>query len=233
MNCIIVDDEPQARKMLHTYLSDIPGCRVIRLCSNAMEAYEALHNSHIDLAFLDIKMPGLSGIDFLKSLAKPPLVILTTAFNRYAMDGYDLDVVDYLLKPISLSRLLQAVNKANERIKNNSTSFLADSKYFFVKENGDFCKILYEDVIYFEGMQNYVRLHMKDSKVMIVSGTMKSIEAALPANDFVRIHKSYIISFSAIQFVRGNSIQIQTGTLPIGLNYKENLMKSINNKKII
>lgn len=233
MNCIIVDDEPQARKLLHTYLSNISGCRIIQSCASAMEAYEALHTSQIDLVFLDIKMPELSGIDFLKSLAKPPLVILTTAFNKYALDGYELNVVDYLLKPIILSRLLQAVDKAKERIKNNVTGILAYPKYFFVKENGNFCKIHYEDVIYFEGMQNYVKLHMKESKTIIASSTMKSIEATLPVNEFVRIHKSYIVSFSAILFVGSNSIKMETGTLPIGLNYKENFMKTIHDKKII
>lgn len=230
INAIIVDDEPQARKMMETFVAQLGGWKVQRVCSNAVEAFEALQSLPVDLIFLDIKMPILSGIDFLKSLKKPPLVILTTAYNKYAMDGYDLNVVDYLLKPISMHRLLQAAEKVRERLSAANgvieTNKLSDQTFMFVKFENKLVKINFSDILYIEGMQNFVRIHT-NAKPYLIPHTMKGMEEILPPNSFARVHKSYIVSMQAITAVHGNTIELEDVKLPIGSNYKEEFIKRI------
>ena len=227
MNCLIVDDEPQARKLLATYIGSIPGCRTSGICRNAMEAYEALQTNSIDLLFLDIKMPVVSGTDFLRSLKNPPLVIFTTAFDKYAIEGYELNVVDFLLKPIAMPRLLQAVEKAKERHKEKAQlPQQAKQDYTFVKQHNKLIKVLFGDIRYVEGMQNYIRLCLTSS-VIIVPSTMKAFEQRLPPEQFIRIHRSYIVSVNAVTAIHNNHIEIPGMELPIGISYKDQLMKAL------
>jgi DNA-binding LytR/AlgR family response regulator len=223
MNCIIVDDEPQARKLLQTYLSDIPGLQLVKICRNAMEAYEVLQTGEVDLMFLDIRMPVVTGIDFIRSLKFPPLVIFTTAYDQYAIQGYELDVVDYLLKPVSLSRLLQAVEKAKARVSAVKHSERTQEEHLFVKQDNRLVKIVFSEILYVESMQNYIKLMMKNRE-LIISSTTKAFEEQLPAQQFVRIHRSYIVSLAAITAVRPGQVELGEVVLPIGNSYRENLL---------
>lgn len=231
INCIIVDDEPQARKMMETFVSQISGWKILRVCSNAIEAFEALQTFTVDVIFLDIKMPILTGIDFLKSLKNPPLVIFTTAYNKYAMDGYELNVVDYLLKPISMHRLLQAAEKVAERMDSQKAQQHPEKRpelsYMFVKHENKLVKISFKDILYIEGMQNFVNIHLS-GKSYLITQTMKSLEDILPASLFIRVHKSYIVSMEGITAVFGNTIEIGTTQIPIGNNYKVEFMARID-----
>ena len=227
MNCLIVDDEPQARRLLATYLSSIPGCTIAGVCRNAMEAYEALQTNKTDLVFLDIRMPVVSGTEFLRSLKNPPLVIFITAYDKYAIEGYELNIVDYLLKPIALPRLLQAVDKARERLKEKILAPQpAPADYTFVKQDNKLVKILFRDIRFVEGMQNYIKIHLTDS-VMVVPSTMKAFEKVLPPSQFIRVHRSYIVAVSFITAIRNKQIELTSLQLPVGISYKEDLLKSL------
>jgi DNA-binding LytR/AlgR family response regulator len=227
MNCIIVDDEPQARKLLHTWLLTVPGCQVIRTCRNPMEAYETLQTGAVDLMFLDIKMPVVSGTDFLRSLKNPPLVVFTTAYDKYALEGYELNIVDYLLKPITLSRLLQAIDKARERIQEKvRTASPPPVDYTFIKQESRLVKVLFSDIRYIEGMQNYIKIHMAGS-ILVVSSTMKAFEEILPPTGFVRVHRSYVVAINAITAISNNQVELTGLQLPIGISYKEQLRKTL------
>lgn len=233
MRCVIVDDEPQARKLLETYLHDIHGCQVVKVCGNAIEAYQALQEQAIDVLFLDIKMPVVSGIEFLKSLKKPPLVIFTTAYQKYALEGYELNVIDYLLKPISFTRLLAAVEKAKERlILHKEPKAKEKTDFVFIKQDTKLVKILLDDILYVEGMQNYVKLQLKNQKTIVAAHTMKGLEELLPENEFIRIHRSYIVAISAIAAIAGNTIEIASKELPIGSFYRPAVAQIINSKKV-
>lgn len=220
---MIVDDEPQARKLLQAYMMGIDSYKLIRSCANAMEAYEALHTSKIDLMFLDIKMPVVSGTDFLRSLKSPPLVIFTTAFNKYAMEGYELNVIDYLLKPIALPRLLQALEKVKARLQKSPDEIPSAANHIFIKQENKLVKITLDDILLVEGMQNYVKLHLKD-KVMITANTMKVMEGLLPAKHFLRVHRSFIVPVAAISAIAGNTVETTYKNVPIGLSYKNDVL---------
>lgn len=230
MNCLIVDDEPQARKLLTTYISDFPGCKVISACRTALEAYEILQTGKIDLLFLDIKMPVISGTDFLRSLKNPPLVIFTTAYDKYAMEGYELNVVDYLLKPIARPGVTQAIEKAWTRYKENL--FVAappPPEFTFVKQDNMLVKVAFKDIRFVEGMQNYIKIHLSDS-VMIVASTMKAFEKILPPDQFIRVHHAYIASVGFIAAIRSNQAEMPGIDLPAGLQYKGDLYKTLDSE---
>lgn len=225
INYIIVDDEPQARKLLQTYMAALPNYHLIASCANALEAYEIWCTQKVDLMFLDIKMPLVSGVDFLKSLKKPPLVIFTTAFNKYALEGYELNVVDYLLKPIALPRLLQALEKVNERlIKNNPITQEATIDYLFVKVEHKLVKIELEAILLVESLQNFVKLHLKDS-IVIANYSMKELAIKLPAKQFLRVHRSYILPIKSIIAIDGNTIETAYKVIPIGVSYRNEVMR--------
>lgn len=225
MKCLIVDDEPQARKLLQTYLLSIPGCTITKVCRNAVEAYEVLQTEAIDALFLDIKMPIITGTDFLRSLKNPPLVVFTTAYDKYALEGYELNVVDYLLKPISLPRLLQAVEKIRSRL-NEQKAATSTADHIFIKQDQKLLKILFNDILYVEGLQNYVKIHLA-GQIIIAGYTMKAFEEMLPAQQFIRIHRSYIIYLRAIKSIKGNMVELGAVSLPIGLSYKEGLLSGV------
>ena len=242
INVIIVDDEPLAQDVLETYIQKIPELNLIEKCSNALEANEALKNHDIDLMFLDIQMPQLTGVDFLKTLSHPPLVIFTTAYPNYAIEGFELNALDYLLKPISLERFMKAVNKAEEQLelqsKGGSSSGGEEEEepnFIFVKADKKLVKINYADIIYIEGLKDYVIIRMDNSRVITLQ-TMKSLEEKLPQNIFKRIHRSYIVNVDKIEAIVGNMIEVveknQAKHLPIGKNYRDELLEIINKNRL-
>lgn len=239
IKAIIVDDEPLALDVLETYIEQMPEIELIRRCENAFEANEVLKTEDIDLMFLDIQMPQLTGIDFLKSLKNPPAVIFTTAYPDYAVEGFELDAVDYLLKPISLDRFMKAVNKVSVKITTQKQDTKGDdaesSDYFFVKADKKLVKVDFDDIIYVEGLKDYVILRQEEGRVITLQ-TMKSLEARLPSVDFKRIHRSYIVNINKIRAVVGNMLEViekgQTKHLPIGKNYREELLAIINDNRL-
>jgi len=245
INVIIVDDEPLAQDVLETYIDKIPELHLIKKCSNAFEANDALKNNDIDLMFLDIQMPQLTGIDFLKTLNKPPLVIFTTAYPNYAIEGFELDALDYLLKPISVDRFMKAANKAIDQVglqqKDDATSTPDQSTsapkqdYFFVKADKKLVKVNFKEIIYIEGLKDYVIIRMDSSRVITLQ-TMKSLEQKLPSGQFMRIHRSYIVNVEKINAIIGNMVEVmeknQAKHLPIGKNYREDLLTMINKNRL-
>jgi DNA-binding LytR/AlgR family response regulator len=241
INVIIVDDEPLAQDVLETHIARIPELNLVQKCSNALEANDALRSHQIDLMFLDIQMPQLTGIDFLRTLSNPPLVIFTTAYPNYAVEGFELDALDYLLKPISLERFIKATNKAIDQIDlkkggNPQSEPVKDGvDYIFVKADKKLIKVNYSDIVYIEGLKDYVIIRMDSSRVITLQ-TMKSLEEKLPSNLFKRIHRSYIVGVDKINAIVGNMVEItekgQPKHLPIGKNYREELLNIINKNKL-
>ncbi|MEN0006582.1 MAG: LytTR family DNA-binding domain-containing protein [Bacteroidota bacterium] len=242
VNVIIVDDEPLAQDVLETYVEKIPELNLVRKCNNALEANDALKNEDVDLMFLDIQMPQLTGIDFLKTLSRPPLVIFTTAYPNYAIEGFELNAIDYLLKPISLDRFMKAVNKAmdqlelqNREVTVASSEGQDSSKYIFVKADKKLIKVNYDDIIYIEGLKDYVIIRMDKNRIITLQ-TMKSLEEKLPAGIFKRIHRSYIVNINRINAIVGNMVEVmekgQAKHLPIGKNYRDELLAIINKNRL-
>lgn len=237
MNVIIVDDEPLAQEVIETYISKFPALNLVAKCGNAVEAFEALNSKSVDLMFLDIQMPQISGIDFLKTLSNPPQVIFTTAYSEYAMDGYELNVVDYLLKPISLDRFAKAVNKAiskGQQVQENEASAVTPTEtadYIFVKADKKLIKIRFNEINYIEGLKDYVILHTPNGRIVTLQ-TMKSLEIKLPSDIFMRVHRSFIVNLGNISIIEGNTVQINKKIIPIGKNYKDVLLKIINKNRL-
>ena len=228
VTCIIVEDEPLARNLLVDYVKKTPSLQLIGACANAMDAMDMLRQQPVDLLFLDIQMPEITGITFLKILQKRPLVIFTTAYSQYAMEGYELDVVDYLLKPITFDRFLKAVDKAIHRLQtskqsaagNTQSSPVEKPEFVFVKDGTKMVKVMLDDIQYVEGMKDYVTIHTHDKKITTLQ-RMKLLEEMLPADKFIRIHHSYIIALRAIDAVHRNEVQIGKALLPISDSYKK------------
>jgi DNA-binding LytR/AlgR family response regulator len=231
INCLVVDDEPIAREGIMEYIRQIDYLNAVAQCKSAAEAACLLHKSKIDLIFIDIQMPKLSGIEFVKALANPPLIIFTTAYSEYAMEGFELDVVDYLLKPISFARFLKSVEKAQSYLNAKTRELEITPDYFYIKCNGKIEKILMSDVIYIEAMANYVIIHAQGKKY-ITYLTFSGIEEKLPSHLFVRIHKSYLIAISAIQTIDGNEVITSTTRLPISKSFRSDVMNRIESKLI-
>lgn len=238
IKAIIVDDEPLAQDVLETYIEKLPDIELICKCSNAFEANEALKEENIDLMFLDIQMPQLTGIEFLKSLSNPPVVIFTTAYPDYAVEGFELDAVDYLLKPISLERFMKSVNKASEIItarKSEHNDAPEDKEFFFVKADKKLIKCNYNDILYIEGLKDYVIIRQDQSRIITLQ-TMKSLEAKLPSDIFMRIHRSYIVNIDKIEAIVGNMVEIiekgQAKHLPVGKNYRDELLAIVNDSRL-
>ncbi|MFN0276881.1 MAG: LytR/AlgR family response regulator transcription factor [Chitinophagales bacterium] len=228
IKCLIVDDEPLAQQVIETYVTKISSLELIKKCNNAMEAFETLQQNEIDLMFLDVQMPVITGIDFLRTFKNPPCIILTTAYPNFALDGYELDVADYLLKPISFERFLKAVNKIMEKMQSNSASEVTQLvEYFFVKEDSKLVRINFEDIDHIECMKDYAKIFTKQ-RMIVTHHTMKKFEEVLPSHKFMRVHKSYIVAISAIQSIYGNMIETGKTKIPIGAIYKDSLMKTIS-----
>jgi len=227
INCLVVDDEPIARKGMLEYIEQVDFLHPVAVCKNAIEASQALQNNTIDLVFLDIQMPKLTGIDFLKNLADPPLVIFTTAFPEYAIEGYELNVLDYLLKPISFERFFKAVVKAQSYIgRKMKKDKLPAEPFFFVKSNQKLEKIYIDEILYVEALANYVILHTKTKK-HIVYMSFKGIESQLPDDLFLKIHKSYLVAVNAIQTIDNDEVILDGHILPISKSFKAAVMDSV------
>ena len=231
INCIVVDDEPIAREGIMEYIRQIDYLHAVAQCKNAAEAACLLQKKKIDLIFMDIQMPKLTGIEFVKALACPPLIIFTTAYSEYALEGFELDVVDYLLKPISFARFLKAAEKAQSYVNARNREVSITQDFFFIKCNGKIEKIIMADVVYIEAMANYVIIHTRQKKY-ITYLTFSGIEEQLPDHLFVRIHKSYIIAISAIQTIDGNDVITSSMRLPMSKNYRNEVMSKIDSRFI-
>lgn len=235
IKCAIVDDEPLARKGMMEYVGQVDFLELVGVFDDASQLYPVINEMEIDLIFLDIEMPKLSGIDFARSLKHPPLIIITTAYPKYAVEGYELDVVDYLLKPVTLPRFLKAVNKVKEimqaRLINKNPSVQVDD-HFFVKENGRYTKVLYEEVLYIEALQNYVAIHLSGKKLVSYI-TLSQLEKQLPGNLFMRMHKSYMVSLLRIDSIEGNMVLIGKERIPVSRTSREQLLQKVLEKKLL
>lgn len=235
INCIIIDDEPFARKGLAEYVSEIEFLELKGEGENAMTATNLLNKENIDLVFLDIQMPKLTGIEFLKTLSNPPMIIFTTAYSEYALQGYELDIIDYLVKPISFERFLKACNKAKDfyNLKQaGSKAFLKTEEYFFIRCEDRFEKIRFDDLLYIEALANYVIFHTKDER-FISYLTLKAVEDYLPADTFLKVHKSFIVSIPKIESLDGNDILIQGKSIPISRALKEEVTKKVVSSRLL
>ena len=231
---MIVDDEPLARDLIRGHIEKLENFEIVAECNNAMKALSVLREKHVDLVFMDIQMPQITGIEFLKTLKHPPKVIITTAYREYALEGFELDVVDYLLKPITFERFLKSVNKfyqmSQETIQgapNSSAEKVPDESFIYVKENKKVIKVYLSEIRYIEGLSEYVQIYTEKRKI-ITKTSMTQMEEKLPTNNFLRIHKSYIVPVGKIEAFTANTIEIQGKELPIGRNFKNAVLNSLN-----
>jgi DNA-binding LytR/AlgR family response regulator len=236
INCIIVDDEQHAIDILEHYVSQTPSLHLVGSTTNPVEGLHLVSNEKVDLVFLDIQMPELTGIDFIKTLQGRAKVILTTAYSEFALEGYELDVVDYLLKPVRLQRFLQAVQKAGAALKENEHTASSDEEdYIFVKteSKGKLLKINLDEIDYIEGMKNYVAIHRGGQKTLVYT-SMKDLEDQLPGRKFIRVQKSFIIPVTKITGIEGNMVRLKNvnAQIQIGDSYKQALMDLIKNKTL-
>lgn len=225
MKCIAIDDEPLALKLLEDNIGNVPYLELIASCRNVFDAMKVLEQNKIDLIFIDIQMPGLTGLQFIRSLENKPLVIFITAYKQYALESYDLAVVDYLVKPVALDRFIKACNRAKELHelktgKNQTVSPRAD--YFFLNADYSQVKIMFDDITWMEGVRDYVKIHLKSTnKPLMFRTSLKAIEAELPSLKFIRIHKSYIVAIESISSIRKTSVFIKDMELPIGETFRD------------
>lgn len=232
--CLIVDDEPLARELMRNHIEKLDNFEIVAECSDAMKALEALRNHKVDLMFTDIQMPQITGIEFLKTLKHPPQVIITTAYREYALEGFELDVVDYLLKPITFERFLKAVNKyflvssGNEPVVENSTNGNAvEDSFIYVKENKKVLKLFLCDILYIEGLSEYVKIYTAGKKI-VTKASMANLEEKLTDCDFLRIHKSYIVSLRKIEAFTSSTVEIAGKELPVGRSYKSKVAQVLH-----
>jgi two-component system, LytTR family, response regulator len=235
MNCIIVDDEPLALDLIEDFVSRIPFLEMVGRCTNAYDAIPLLQGKKIDIMFLDIQMPHLNGIEFVKSLDYRPLIIFTTAYPNFALDGFDLGVVDYLVKPIEFSRFFKAVNKAyNQRFPKISESSgistektPVEAEYMFIKVEYAAVKVRFDNILYIEGLKDYIKIYT-GQRPMLTKSTMKNVVEKLPSDRFLRVHKSFIVSLSKIDSIANNRILIGEKLIPVGNQYKDMLQEVLN-----
>ena len=233
LRCLAIDDEPLALELLEDNIRQVPYLKLEGTCSNAFEALKFLQEQTVDLIFLDIQMPGLTGLQFIQSLTNRPMIILITAYEKFALEGFNLDVVDYLVKPVPLDRFIKACNKAwelfNLRSKKAENPSSSEPEFFFVNVEYSLVKVEFTDIQWIEGLKDYIRIYLKSSsKPIITRMSMKAIEEELPSSKFIRVHKSFIVSVSAITSVRKNSIFIGAEEIPVGENYKDSVNILIN-----
>jgi DNA-binding LytR/AlgR family response regulator len=234
LNCIAIDDENLALDLIEDNIQKIPFLNLVKRCKNAFEAMEVIQNQEIDLLFLDIQMPGITGVQFLQSLSNSPMVIFVTAYKQYALEGFNLNVVDYLLKPIDFERFLKAVNKAYElhNLKHKSTLIetILETRPSTIFVNADYSlvKLKIDEITYIEGLKDYIKIHLNSStKPIITRMTMKSIEEKLPSLEFFRVHKSFIVSLDKIESIRNLKIKIGNAQIPVSESYSEEFFRLI------
>jgi two-component system LytT family response regulator len=244
LNCLIVDDEPLARKLLSDYVQKVPYLKLLRTCSGPMEALEFLRDNPVDLLFLDIQMPEITGLTLLKILQKKPWVILTTAYSEYALESYDLDVVDYLLKPITLERFLKAMEKINQRMQRIVNQQLpseevaplpvateAGPAYIFVKDGTKLVKVKLSEIMYVEGMKDYVAIHTPQQRIVTLQ-RLKAMEEQLPESQFIRIHNSYIVALEWLDSIHKEKVKVGSALLPISDSYRKSFKDFIEKNHI-
>lgn len=235
MTCMIVDDEPLALDLMEDNIKQVPFLRLVKRCKNAYEAMEVLQNETVDLIFLDIQMPGITGIQFLKSLPSKPMIVFITAYKNYAHEGFELDVLDYLVKPVSFERFLKAANKAHDyaRFKAHKPAE-QEKEYIFVYAEYNLIKIMVHEICYVEGLKDYIKIYLSGSeKAIITRLSMKAMEEQLPAKKFTRTHKSFIIAIDKIKSIRNNRIKLGTTEIPLSEHYKEAFFKLVDPKSLL
>lgn len=239
INCVIIDDEPLAREGIASYVSDISFLTLIATCESAVEYTRLPPQQPIDLIFLDIQMPKINGLDFLKTIQNPPMVIITTAYPEYALEGFQLNVLDYLLKPVTFDRFFKSATKAKDYyhlLKKNHTSEVfptgQSTDYFFVKCGTKYEKIYFDDVLYVEGMQNYITIYTRKGKYITMHYLKTLEENYLNNHSFIRVHKSYIVAVNKIESIQGNEIFIDTHRIPISRNYREQVIQQVVMNKL-
>lgn len=232
VKCLIIDDEPLAIEVLRSHIEKIPALKIIGCCQNAIEAFEYVCSKKADLMFLDIQMPGMKGTDFLRNIKDPPKVIITTAFREFALEGYDLNVVDYLVKPVSFERFFKAVSKVIGPERDQSMSVQNESRsgepgFINVRINKRVHRILLNDILYAESIRDYITIHTIHKKIT-VKHTMSSFESLLPEKQFLRIHRSFLVPINKISTFTANTVEINGTELPIGRNYKNQVFAALN-----
>lgn len=238
LNCVIIEDEPLARNLLVEYVKKVPSLHLIEAFSNPLAAMETLRSAPVDILFLDVQMPEITGISLLKILKKRPLVVLTTAYSQYALEGYELDVADYLLKPITFERFLKSVDKITQRletvpavqhspVEQSSTA----PAFIFVKDGTKLVKVKLDEILYIEGLKDYVTIHTDNQKIVTLQ-RLKALEEQLPSTKFIRIHNSYIVSLDSIEVIQKNEVQIKGVSLPIGDTYRKSFKEFIERNHI-
>lgn len=229
LNCLIVDDEPIAQQILEKYIQQLEALHLVGKCNNAFDALNILHREKIDILFLDIRMPTLSGLDMLKTLQNPPKVVLTTAFSEFGVESYEYGITDYLLKPIAFTRFLKAINKIlmrhnldvnKDQIQDNQPS---EPSFIFFKADKKIYKFLFSDILFIEGSGNYVKIHTKTDKPLMVLEKLIDLQDKLPKSQFLRVHKSFIVNIANIEQLEGNMLKVQGKEVPISASYRQNL----------
>ncbi len=233
LSCLVVDDEPLAREILEKYISDCPMLDIKASCSNAFEAIDILEKGDIQLVFLDINMPKLSGISMIRTLENPPEIIFSTAYPEYAVEGFELDAVDFLVKPFSFERFMKSVNKACKRHEmqgiRSSEASLGESAYLVVKADGKIYRLHLAEILLLEALGDYVRIHT-GSAIITTHDTLKNLEKSLPGDLFMRVHRSYIIALDKIHFLEGNRLRIGEQDIPLGQSYRDHLLQYLQRK---
>jgi len=232
LRCLLIDDEPPALKVLASYISNINGLEIVAQCKNAIEALDVLHQKTVDVIFLDIKMPKILGTEFLKNLSHPPKVIFVTAYRDYAVEGYELDAVDYLVKPVSFERFFKAITKLNRLMGQETSTAAIDYKpnpeaFVYLKVEKDMKKIFVNDIVYIESWKDYVKLFLTSGKNLLVRQSISAMENLLSEHMFLRIHRSYMVSMNKISGYNGLSVQLDTKEIPIGRLYKQVVMERL------
>jgi DNA-binding LytR/AlgR family response regulator len=232
LRCLLIDDEPPALKILASYISNINGLEIVGQCKNAIEALDVLHQKIVDVIFLDIKMPKILGTEFLKSLSHPPKVIFVTAYREYAVDGYELDAVDYLVKPVSFERFFKAITKLNRIMGMETVTSSTDFKpnpgaFVYLKVDRDMKKVFVNDIVYIESWKDYVKLFLADGKNLLAKQSISALENLLSEHMFLRVHRSYMVSLNKVSGYNGLSIQLDSREIPIGRLYKQAVIERL------
>jgi DNA-binding LytR/AlgR family response regulator len=229
IKCLVVDDEPPAREIIRRYIEQMPVLELSGECANAIQAFTFLQQQTVDLVFLDIRMPQLSGTDFLKALKNPPKVIFTTAYSEYALEGYELDAVDYLMKPITFERFIKAVNKACQHAHHKTDSIAEEKKtesFVYFRADRKMVKVMLQEILYIESMKDYVKVFTTNGMI-ITKQSISSVEAMLPEKDFIRTHRSFIVATRHIKSFTAELIELQNMEIPIGKLFRNEVMKSL------
>ena len=228
INCLIVDDEPIARSILEAYVMRLPKLTLLRSCRNAAEAYEVLYEHRVDVILLDIKMPVITGIEFFRSLPNPPLVIFTTAYSGYAVQGFELNSVDYLMKPITFERFNQAIQRVHERLTTQKEQQMIEApSYIFLKQDTRLVKVNFDEINYIQAERDFCAVYLNNGKRLLAGMHLKILENRLPVKKFMRVHRSYIINLDKITGIKGNVIEFGSHEIPIGTSYREVFLKAL------